>query len=73
MKTFLDERPDGSFYAHFSEDKADPMFFRILPGEVEEIRLSHRAEISSLKDFPPSPDFGICKPFYMTTKSISTC
>lgn len=44
MKSFLDNQTNGLFYAHFREKDGDPMFFKIDPYEVEEVRILHRAE-----------------------------
>lgn len=47
LKTFFDDELNGLFYAHFSKDKFQPMFFSIDPYAVEEVRLSRRAEGAS--------------------------
>jgi hypothetical protein len=52
MKTFLDNQSNGLFYAHFSGKTSDPMFFKIDPYEIEEIRILHRAETSSFYKIP---------------------
>ncbi len=52
MKTLLDNRHDGFFYAHFSREKSDPLFFRIDPREEEEVRLLRRAETAWMYKIP---------------------
>lgn len=42
MKTFLEDKQNDLFYAHFSEKKYEPMFFHINPFEVEEVRFMQR-------------------------------
>ena len=44
LKSFFDQKQNDLFYAHFSNNKSDPMFFKIDPYEIEEVRLLHRAE-----------------------------
>ncbi len=52
MKTFLDDKQNGLFYAHFAEDKGEPMFFRINPDDVEELSVQRRAETSRFYKIP---------------------
>ncbi len=44
MRAALNELQNGVFYAHFSKDENDPMFFKISPDEIEEVGLLRRAE-----------------------------
>lgn len=52
MQAILNEKRDGLFYAHIAEDESSPLFFRINPGDVEEVSLQRRAEISRLYKVP---------------------
>ena len=45
-QTFLDNRPNRMFYAHFCESSSDPFFFQINPFDDEEVSFAQRAEVS---------------------------
>lgn len=42
VSAFLERKPSALFHAHFSEARLEPMFFRIDPYEVEEVRFGRR-------------------------------
>ncbi len=44
MKTFLENKSNSMFFAQFSQEKSDPLFFSINPYEVEEITLERRVK-----------------------------
>lgn len=48
VKTLLDGDRNDLFYAHFSENKIEPMFFRIDPFEEEEVRFLRRPKGESV-------------------------
>ncbi|MDP3150560.1 MAG: hypothetical protein Q8N83_15665 [Ignavibacteria bacterium] len=45
-QTFLDNRHNRMFYAHFCESSSDPFFFQINPYDDEEVSFAQRAEVS---------------------------
>lgn len=52
MKTLLDNDANGFFYAHFSRNKTEPLFFEINPFNEEEVRFMRRMKGPSFYYFP---------------------
>jgi len=48
IKTFLENATNSLFYAHFSKNSLKPMFFKINPYEVEEVRFMRRPKNDSV-------------------------
>jgi hypothetical protein len=47
LRTFFQGEQNGLFYAHLCKDEMKPLFFKIDPYKVEEVRLLQRAETQS--------------------------
>lgn len=52
MKTLFDNEKNGFFYAHISEEKSQPIFFKINPFATEEVSFMRRAKVKSLDKIP---------------------
>ncbi len=52
LKALLDRERNTLFYAHFSQKKLDPLFFKINPYQVEEVRFMRRMKGPSFYNFP---------------------